>query len=218
MFGERVLAASAFLDDEKLGDRALFSLAAGDGSVQWKTPLKLNPWGGPSQAENAIVVGCSSIRFDPKQIRGAQGEVVAINAADGMVKWRTPVPGGVVSPVAIKDQIAVFTATDGMVRALDLEGGQQKWTYNAGAPFFAGAAVTAETAYAADLKGVVHAISLADGSPLWKLNLATAPEVKAPGMVYGSPVLQQGRLYVATCNVEGGGPMQQTVVVCIGDK
>jgi hypothetical protein len=72
-------------------------------------------------------------------------------------------------------------------------------------------------AYAGDLRGVIHAINLADGSAKWKLDLATDP-IKAPGMVYGGPILHGGRLLVATCNIAGTSAAQPTVVVCIGEK
>ena len=44
--GDRVLVASAFLDKEKEGDRALYCLDARNGNIVWKTPLGVNPWGG----------------------------------------------------------------------------------------------------------------------------------------------------------------------------
>jgi hypothetical protein len=37
-------------------------------------------------------------------------------------------------------------------------------------------------------------------------------------MVYGSPIVDGGRLYVATCNVEGDNSRQATAVVCIGER
>ena len=73
-------------------------------------------------------------------------------------------------------------------------------------------------AYVADLKGVVHAIDLTSGAAKWKLDLAAHPKVQAPGMVYGGPVLQGGRLFVATCNLAGAFANRPTVVVCIGDQ
>src|SRR5207253_4447539 len=44
--GESVLVATAYLDREQVGERALYCLDAGSGKVHWKQPLKLNPWGG----------------------------------------------------------------------------------------------------------------------------------------------------------------------------
>ena len=55
--GDRVLAASAYLDHEKVGDRALLCLDAKSGEVKWRTPLAYNPWGGPTVAGETVIVG-----------------------------------------------------------------------------------------------------------------------------------------------------------------
>jgi outer membrane protein assembly factor BamB len=217
--GDKVLAASAFLDDEKIGDRGLICLDGKDGAVIWKTALKLNPWSGPTVAGNTIIVGGSSIRFDPQQLANGKGDLTGVGF-DGKVLWQLEVKGGVVSPPAVKDNVVVYTATDGRVRACELTSNPplQRWNYDAKAPFFAGPAIAGDTVYVADLKGVVHALSLADGKKLWTLDLGAHPDVKAPGMVYGSPVVHGGRLYLATCNLEGPNARKPTVVICIGDK
>jgi outer membrane protein assembly factor BamB len=216
--GDLVLAASAYLDDEKIGDRTLYGLDARDGSVRWKQGLRLNPWAGPTVAGDLVLVGCSSVRFDPKVLDGARGEVVAVDRKSGQVKWNKEIPGGVVSSVAVKDGLAIFTATDGKVRALDAATGQERWTHDAGAPFFAAAAVAGGSVYVADLKGVVHALNLKDGKGQWRFDLGKEAAVNAPGMVYGSPVVHRGRIYLATCNLEGEKARQPTVILCLGDK
>jgi outer membrane protein assembly factor BamB len=209
---DHLLAASAFLDDEKTGERALNCLRARDGEVFWKVPLKLNPWAGPTVGPY-VLVGCSSIRLDPKAIPGATGEVVAVEVDTGKVRWRKDVPGGVLSAVAVKDGLAVFTATDGKVRAWDAFTGAERWAFDAGAPFFAGPAVAGRTVYAADLGGVVHALSLADGRKLWTLQ--PGPE-RPSGPVYGSPVVHGGRLYLAVGG-PGGAP-HGNGIICVGEK
>jgi outer membrane protein assembly factor BamB len=115
----------------------------------------------------------------------------------------------------VREGLAIFTATDGKVRALDAHTGQERWTYDGRAPFFAGPAVTAKTVYVADLKGVVHALNLADGKREWTLDLAAHEKTKTNAMVYGSPIVHGGRLYVATCNLAKQGA---NVIVCIGEK
>jgi outer membrane protein assembly factor BamB len=214
---DRVLAASAFLDDEKEGERALVCLKASDGALVWKTPLKLNPWAGPTVGPY-VLVGCSSIRLEPKALTGARGEVVAVELDTGKVRWRQDVPGGVLSAIAVRAGMAIFTATDGKVRAWDAFTGQEKWTYDAQAPFFAGPAVTKDTVYAAGLKGTIHALDLATGKRRWELDLGSDPATKAPAMVYGAPVVHRGRLYVATCNFGEKNAKAANVVVCIGDE
>lgn len=214
--GDNVLAASSHLDQENSGDRALYCLAAGDGKTRWRTALNLNPWAGPTLADKLAIVGCSNIRFDPAEVKHGKGEVVAVNLADGNVKWRKEVAGGVLSSVAVAGKLAIYTATDKKVYAVDAETGNPVWEYAAKAPFFAGVAVTADAVYAADLNGNVHCLSLADGKLVWKLDVGR--ETKAPGNIFGSPVVAGGKLYVATCNIGAGGGAAKNVVVCIGEK
>ena len=216
--GGRVYAASAYIDDDKVGKRCLLCLDAANGKLVWEAPLKLNPWAGPTVAGNTVIVGCSSIRLEKKLLPEAKGEVVAFDLANGKVRWRMDVPGGVLSPVAVKGDTAVFAATDGKVRAVNADGGQPKWTYDAGAPLFAAPAVAGGMVYAADLKAVLHAIVLADGKPQWKLDVGGHPAVQLPGMVFGSPVVHGGQIYLATCNQEGDWIDQPCVVACVSDK
>jgi outer membrane protein assembly factor BamB len=218
LVGDRILAASAFLPAEKVGDRAVFCLDAKDGSVRWRLPLDHNPWAGPSVVGKLVVVGTSSIGYDYKELKGAKGEVAAINLDDGKIKWRKPVKGGVLSTVALTNNLAIATATDGKVRTYDLADGTPGWVYDAKTPFFAPAAVVGDVVYAGDLKGVLHAIELSSGQALWTLDLGTHPDTKAPGMIYGGPIVHGGRVYVATCNLDGANIRQTTVIVCIGEK
>lgn len=216
--GGRLLVASAFLDKEKVGERAVICLDAKTGDVLWKTPLKLNPWGGPSVDGDTVVVTGSTIGYDPKALKDAKGEVTALNLANGKIKWTKDVLGGVVSCAALAGDKVVVTATDGKVRAFSLHDGERSWVYDAKTPFFAPPAVAGAEVIAGDLKGVVHCIRLSNGSASWKLDLGAHPEVKAPGMIYGGPVVHVGRIVVATCNLEGPYARQPTVVVCLGAK
>jgi outer membrane protein assembly factor BamB len=218
VIGDRVLVASAFLDKEMLGERALICLDAKTGKKLWKAPLRVNPWGGPSVQGDTVVVSGSTISFDPKLIKGARGSVTAFDLATGKQKWQKDVPGGVPSCVALTKDTAVFTATDGKVRAFNLASGGLRWFYDAKAPFFAPPAIVGDTIYTADLKGVVHAINLKSGTARWTLDLGTDAAVSSPGMVYAGPVVQGGKVYVATCNLSGDNVNKPTVVVCIGAK
>ena len=220
--GDRVLVATAFLDKEQKGKRALLCLNAKDGSVLWEVPLSANPWGGATIANGRAFLGTSNVGMYLNFITAAKGEVMAIDLADGSVAWKKPVKGGVISAVTIQNDLAIFTATDGKVRAFDVATGGSKWLYDGGSPFFAGITTSKDMAYTADIKGVVHAIHLTKtpGLAAWKLDLTTDPTVKLPagGKVYGSPLLHKNRLYLATCNIESSDGGQQMAVVCIGEK
>jgi outer membrane protein assembly factor BamB len=188
-----------------------------DGSQVWRAPLKHNPWAGPTVAGDVAIVGCSSVRLEPKAASHAQGEVVAVTLTDGSVKWRKEIPAGVVSAIAVSNGLGVFTATDGCVRAWDVATGQERWKTDRGSPYFASPAIAGEVVYVADLKGRIQALNLSNGQQLWSLDLATDPAIQAPGMVYGGPVVSGGRLYVATCNLDTANKLP-TAVICIGDK
>jgi outer membrane protein assembly factor BamB len=215
--GDKVLVASSFLDKEKEGERAIFCLNAADGKEVWKAPLTYNPWGGPTVAGDTVIVTTSTIAYDPKAIEGSKGEVVALDLATGKEKWKKAVPGGVLGCAAATADATVFACTDGKVRAFGIKDGARKMIYDAKAPFFAPPAVVGDVAYVADLKGVVHAIDLKSGTAKWTLDLGAEP-LKLPGMNYGGIAVHGGKLYLATCNLEGAYARQPTVVVCIGTK
>lgn len=215
--GDRIYVTSAFLDKEKLGERAVFCLNAADGSQAWKAPLKFNAWAGATLAGEHILVPCSTIRYDPKELAMGKGELLSIKAADGSVEWRKDTTGALLATAAGAGDAAVVCDTEGSVRAVDLKTGNPKWNSKVGAAFFAGPAVAGDAVYAADIDGVVHALGLADGKARWKLDLGADAGVKAPGMVYGSPIVHGGRLFVGTCNLEGKSAGGETVIVCIGE-
>jgi outer membrane protein assembly factor BamB len=215
--GDRLLVASAFLDKEKEGDRAVFCLEAKTGKELWRAPLAFNPWGGPTLAGDTVIVTTSSIAYDPKAIEGSRGEVVALDLATGKEKWKKAVPGGVLGCAAATKDAAVFTCSDGKVRAFDLKDGSRKFIYDARAAIFAPPAIVGEVVYVADLAGVVHAVDVKTGAAAWTLDLGKDP-VKLPGMNYGGITIHGGRLYLATCNLEGPYARQPTAVICLGAK
>lgn len=214
--GGKVLVGTSFLDKEKAGERALYCLDAKTGGKLWSEKLTYNPWGGASISGDTVVVCGSSVGLYVNELKGAKGDITALDLHTGKVKWRKDVPGGVVACAAVADGLAVVTATDGKVRAYALADGDRKWFYDAKAAFFAPPAVAGGVVYAADLNGVVHALNLKDGVPKWKFDLGT--ELKSPGMVYGGVVVHNGKLFVATANFEGPHARKGTCVVCLGAK
>lgn len=215
LVGDKLLVASAYLDVERVGKRALISLDARTGKEQWATDLQVNPWGGASVINGTIVIGCASIRFDPKEVPG-KGQVVALDLETGALKWKKDLPGGVVSSIALTEDLAVVTAADGKVRALALKDGAEKWTHTSKSAYFASPAVAGGVAYVADIRGSIAALNLADGNVLWTLDLNKAP-ISADGFVYGSPIVHDGRLYVATCSLNAAVGSTKNVLVCIGE-
>lgn len=214
--GQRVLVASAYLEREQRGSRLLACLEAGSGRILWSSSdLAVNPWGGPAVHGTRVVLTGSSIGYDLKSLPKARGQIAAFDLNTGQRLWSKTVPAGLVACAALAGDLAVTTATDGKVRAFDLASGERRWIYEAHAPFFAPVALAGGRVYAGDLKGVLHALDLASGRLLWTFDLAQATHT--PGMIYGGPVVHAGRLYVATCNLEGPHVGQPTAVLCLAD-
>ena len=218
VIGDKVLTCSAYLDKEQLGDRALYCLDAKTGAIVWRAALKLNPWGGPSVLGDTVIVSGSTIGYDVNVLKGAKGFIAAYNLKDGSLKWHKDITGGVVACAALSGSSAVVSATDGKVRAFDIATGDRQWIYEAKMPLFAPVAITKDVVYAGDLRGAIHAINLKSGQASWTLDLGSHKDVAAPGMIYGGPVVHGGRLYVATCNLQGPYAGKETVVVCVGEK
>lgn len=216
--GDRVVVCSAFLDKEKVGDRAVYCLNAKDGQVIWRQSVPLNPWSGASIDGNLVVVAGSTVNMDPDALRGARGFIAAFDLASGQPKWLKEVQGGIIGNMALSGGLAITCATDGKVRAFDLATGERRWIYDAKSPLFAAPAVSSGVVYVGDLKGALHAIALSDGKRRWAFDVGGDAAVKAPGMIYGGPVLHGGRLYVATCNLKGPHAGKPSVVVAIGEK
>jgi len=216
VIGQQVLVASAFLDKEKVGSRALYCLDAATGKEKWMTPLPLNPWGGPSVEGDLVVVTGSSISYDPEALKGAKGFVAAFELATGKPRWKKQLPAAALACASLTQDAVIVPCSDGKVRAYTLAKGALRWTADVGAPLFAPAALSNDTVYVADLTGGVHALNLKTGATRWKLDVAG--ELKSPGMFYAGPVLRDGRLYVASCNVVGKHAGKPTFVACIGSK
>jgi outer membrane protein assembly factor BamB len=215
--GETLLVPTSFLDKEKVGTRALYALKAATGETVWRRELVYNPWGGATVAGDLAIVPGSSIGYYLKQLRGARGDLTALDIKTGDVKWRKEIStGGVLGCVAVADGLAICTATDGKVRAFKVADGERAWLYDAKSPMFAPPAVVGGVVYAADLGGTIHAVDLKTGAGKWMLSLAK--ETGAPGMVYGGVAVHGGKLIVATCNLEGPSAGKETVVACIGSK
>ena len=161
----------------------------------------------------------SSIGYYYKELKGAKGDVTALDLKTGKVKWRKEIPtGGVLGLRGCR-----ATASRSAPRPTARCGRTSSPTANAPgsttrrSPLFAPPAVAGGVVYVADLAGTVHAIDLKTGDREVDV-LRLAKETGAPGMVYGGVTVHGGKLVVATCNLEGPSPGKETVVVCIGSK
>ncbi len=80
----------------------------------------------PAQFTNAALV------LESFDLTTATGELVALNAADGSVKWQVEIPSMVVASATVANDVVFTGALDGVIRAYDTETGDELWTHETG--------------------------------------------------------------------------------------
>ncbi|MGX6447215.1 PQQ-binding-like beta-propeller repeat protein [Patulibacter sp. S7RM1-6] len=129
-----------------------------------------------------------------KRGRGAKGgQVVALRARNGNVRWRLRLAGRTESsPLLTRDQV-IFGTEDGHVLAVGRASGRVAWRYRTGAAVKAGVARDGNTLFVGDYGGRMHAIWLSSGRRRWTADLG--------GRLYSTPAVAYGRVFVG--NVDG---------------
>ncbi len=151
--------------------------------------------------DGALGGGCT---FDEGTLYVVTGlaEVLALDAADGSLRWRVSIPGpGRGAPTVAGGRVYVPTVSNQLI-ALKAEDGETVWTYRAqntatvalGLP---SPAVDGEVVVAGFGSGELAAIRIADGRSNWTETLASArgggfSDIAA---VSAMPVIADGRVY-----------------------
>ncbi len=79
----------------------------------------------------------------------ATGGLVAINAADGTVKWETKLPTLVVGAATVANDVVFTAGLDGFFRGFDVNTGQELWSYEADLGINAPPAIAGDTIFVA---------------------------------------------------------------------
>lgn len=139
----------------------------------------------------------------------ASGEVVALDAANGSVRWRTPVGAEVLAPPAVGDAIVVVRASDSRLIGLDAATGARRWVFQRATPplslrSFAGVTLEGNAVLAGYPGGKLVAVSLANGGQVWEMTVSTprgATELERVADVAGTPVV--GRKDLCAVSYQG---------------
>ena len=110
-------------------------------------------------------------------VGSSEGEVIALNAADGAERWRVKVNGEVLSAPAVAPQGVIVRTVDGRLRGLALDTGKELWQYEQAVPRLSlrGTAVPVISGTAVICgfdNGKVVALNIADGALLWETTVA----------------------------------------------
>jgi len=72
---------------------------------------------------------------DSFDITAATGELVALNAADGTVKWKVEIPTMNVGSATVANDVVFTSGLDGVLRGFNVETGELLWSYQASSGF-----------------------------------------------------------------------------------
>lgn len=104
--------------------------------------------------------------------------VIAVNAADRLVRWRTRVSSEVLARPVIHKSTVIVRTVDGKIISLDLQNGKIRWQYQRAIPDLtlrgtSEPLITRDRIYAGLADGRLIAISPEDGEIIWDTVLAT---------------------------------------------
>lgn len=126
-----------------------------------------------------------------------KGEVIALDAASGAVKWVSPVNAEVLAPPGVGDNVVVVRTSDNRLIGLDAADGKRKWLYQRSNPplalrTFSGVVMESGIALAGFPGGKLVGVNLGNGGALFELGVASprgATELERVADVSGPPVV-----------------------------
>jgi outer membrane protein assembly factor BamB len=175
------------------------ALSAGDGALRWQ--VDLNSLVSEKRAsadvsssslvrESSVYLSCNERRilFVPRdrarprpEMRGA-GFVVALQASDGAVRWRSQIGDETESqrptPLATLDDL-LFVGYAGHLYALDGADGAIRWRVQTGGTLLSTPVATHDAVYVGASDGYVYAVGAKDGSLRWRAFTSTSITVAA---------------------------------------
>ncbi|NLC20505.1 MAG: outer membrane protein assembly factor BamB [Halomonadaceae bacterium] len=187
--GETIFAA-----DER---GRVMAFAADSGQQRWQTDLDVGVSSGLSAVAGHVYLGTRN------------GEVLALNQANGDIAWRTRVSSEVLAPPQPSQQLIVVQSVDGTITALDRHSGQERWVYSAGQPSLTLRGTGTPTVidpvtFAGLANGRLVTLDNRNGQPLWERRIAVSQgrsEIERMVDLSGQPVLTpDGRLFVTSYN------------------
>jgi outer membrane protein assembly factor BamB len=115
------------------------------------------------------------------------GEMHAIDALTGKMRWIAKVGGPVAHTAAVAGGRVFYGSLDGNVYALDASDGTLDWSFVTGGPVVSAPAVVDGRLYIGSNDGRLYALDAASGAKAW--------EVLTGGPVVSSPAVGGGRVY-----------------------
>lgn len=178
-------------------DGKLHALDAATGKPRWQQPVDLGEWRVYRQiavADDLVLVGPTDSRTIPQ----ADKAVLALEAASGAVRWRSPLAARLVSDPATAGEGVYAATSDGHAVSLALVDGAVRWRVSLRSVGLAAPAAAGDLVVFGGDKGLLTALAATDGSEVWSFQAEPDPQWGA-GLPY-PPACVEGRIYVTCWN------------------
>lgn len=168
-----------------------------DYKIDKERSKKKFPWqfsGGPGAGDGLVVVGT------------LDGDVIALNAADGSEKWKAQVHNEVISAPVIGQGYVIVRSNDGNTTAFDASSGERRWLQTRDLPSLTVRGNSSLTLgpgllFSGNDDGTMSAMSLTDGHQLWEMTVAEPEgrsELDRMADVDAAPVLDGVTLFASS--------------------
>jgi len=134
-------------------------------------------------------------RLPCKARRASDGEVVALSAGRGKVRWIRHIGASETSPVVVGNRLYVGDWL-GKVYAIDKRTGRIAWTAHTSGAVKGAVAVSGNRVYAGSYDGHLYAFNARSGRLLWRAK--SDPRFYGHGRFYSTPSASYGRVYIGS--------------------
>jgi outer membrane protein assembly factor BamB len=180
----------------------LFAVQTATGRTSWRYASGRCTAASPAVADEVVYMAFMNLRrrgsepcnADPGT-PGLDGEVVALEARKGAVRWRKRIGPSETSPL-VADGLVYVGDWNGSVYALDAKTGREVWTFRTGGAVKGAVALSGRRLYVGSYDHHVYALDARTGRLRWR---GSAQErLGGRGTFYSTPAAAYGRVYIGS--------------------
>jgi outer membrane protein assembly factor BamB len=172
----------------------LVALDPSSGRVLWRYDSGRCAWASPAVA-SGLVFQTFLLRPPCRPDTHGRGELVALDARTGAMRWRAALPATESSPL-VADGLVWIGDWAGHVSAFSARTGRLRWTFQADAAVKSSPALAGGQLYVATYGGRLYALDPWTGNELW--HASVQPRLGGHGRFYSTPAVAHERVYLGS--------------------